>query len=82
MTEYAGKYGSLRSYLERTPSDRIAITFTQIEALAGKLPISACLNRAWWANYEGNSQAKAWMGARYLVEANPRRSVVFRKFSR
>ena len=78
---HAGKYGPLRTYLEDCQRDRVSMTFRQIEDLVGKLPKSASLHLAWWGNHEGNSQARAWMGARYLVEANPAgRSVVFRKF--
>ncbi|MXP47442.1 hypothetical protein GRI43_08615 [Altererythrobacter luteolus] len=78
---HPGKYGPLRSFLEDCRQDRISMTFRQIEDLVGKLPKSASLYQAWWGNHEGNSQAKAWMGARYLVEANPAgRSVIFRKF--
>jgi hypothetical protein len=81
-TRHAGKYGPLRTHLEDCGKERISMTFRQIEELVGKLPKSAFLHQAWWGNHEGNSQAKAWMGARYLVEANPTgRSVIFRKFS-
>lgn len=80
--QYAGRYGPLRAHLETCGKDRITMTFGQIEQLVGKLPKSASLHLAWWGNHEGNSQAKAWMGAKYLVEANPAgRSVIFRKFS-
>lgn len=80
-TRYAGKYGPLRTFLEDCQKDRISMTFKQIEELVGKLPKSASLHLAWWGNHEGNSQAKAWMGAHYLVEANlAGRSVVFRNF--
>lgn len=80
-TRYAGKYGPLRTFLEDCRKDRVSMTFRQIEELVGKLPKSASLYLAWWGNHEGNSQAKAWMGAKYLVEANPAgRSVIFRKF--
>jgi hypothetical protein len=72
----------LRAYLEKSGKERFSLTFRQIEELIGTLPKSALLHQAWWANHEGNSQAKAWMSAHYLVEANPAgRSVVFRKFS-
>ena len=81
-TDRRGKYGPLRTHLEQSGKDKVSMSFTQIEELVGQLPKSAYLHQAWWGNHEGNSQAKAWMGARYLVEANPaRRSVIFRKFS-
>ncbi|WP_459788915.1 DUF7662 domain-containing protein [Alteriqipengyuania sp. 357] len=80
-TRHGGKYGPLRTYLEDCQRDRVTLTLRQIEELVGKLPKSASLHLAWWGNHEGNTQAKAWMGARYLVEANPPgRSVTFRKF--
>lgn len=79
---HPGKYGPLRTHLETCGKDRLTMTFGQIEQLVGKLPKSASLHLAWWGNHEGNSQAKAWMGAKYVVEANPAgRSVIFRKFS-
>lgn len=77
-----GKYMPLRKYLIERGRPEVSMTFASIEALIGKLPKSAYLHQAWWANHEGNSQAKAWMGAKYLVQADPkRRSVIFRKFS-
>lgn len=81
-TRLGGKYGPLRSFLEQNQKDIISMSFGQIEALVGSLPKSAYLHQAWWGNHEGNSQAKSWMGAKYLVEANPaRRSVIFRRFT-
>jgi hypothetical protein len=78
---YPGKYGPLRTHLEGTGRDKVSMTFRQIEDLVGKLPKSAYLYQAWWGNHEGNSQAKGWMAARYLVEADPaHRAVIFRKF--
>lgn len=77
----ARKYDPLRNYLENNGKESVSMTFGQIEDLVGRLPKSASLHQAWWGNHEGNTQAKAWMGARYLVEANPTgRSVIFRKF--
>lgn len=82
LSQYGGKYGPLRAHLEASGKDRVTMTFRQIEELIGKLPKSASLYLAWWGNHEGNSQAKAWMAAHYLVEANPAgRSVIFRRFS-
>lgn len=78
---FRSRYDPLRAYLEQSGSEKVSMSFKQIEGLIGPLPKSAYLHQAWWGNHEGNVQAKGWMGARYLVEANPsRRSVVFRKF--
>ncbi len=77
-----GKYGPLCDFLNGCEDDKISMTFTRIEQLVGPLPKSAGVHRAWWANHEGNSQAKGWMPARFLAEPDPaHRTVVFRRFS-
>lgn len=81
-SSHGNKYRPLCEFLEKSGQEKVSMTFNQIQELVGKLPKSASLHRAWWANHEGNSQAKGWMPARYLAEPNPaHRSVVFRKFS-
>ena len=77
-----GKYHALCDFLRNCPQDKVSMTFGRIEQLVGPLPKSASLHRAWWANHEGNTQAKGWMPARFLAEPDPpHRSVVFRRFS-
>ena len=77
-----GKYLALCDFLRSCPQDKVSMTFARIEQLVGKLPKSASLHRAWWANHEGNAQAKGWMPARFLAEPDPpHRTVVFRRFT-
>jgi hypothetical protein len=65
-----GRYGPLRAYLESTGEDRITLRFHDIERiLATPLPASAQRYRPWWGNNDRSSQAAAWMGAGYEVDA-------------
>lgn len=76
------KYLPLQEHLIKDGRETITMTFDQIVNLVGPLPKSASIHRPWWGNHEGNSQAKGWMGARYLAEPNPaHRSVTFRRFT-
>jgi transcriptional regulator with XRE-family HTH domain len=76
------KYSPLQKFLRESGRDTVSLTFDQIARMVGGLPKSACVHRAWWGNHEGNSQAKGWMGARYLADPDPaHRSVTFRRFS-
>jgi hypothetical protein len=61
----ASKYAPLQRQLERTPGQRLRLTFAEIEATLGfKLPRSAQVYPQWWANVGGSHvQAGAWMGA-------------------
>lgn len=77
-----GKYSALCDFLRSSRQDKVSMTFARIEQLVGPLPKSAILHRAWWANHEGNSQAKGWMPASFLAEPDPpHRTVVFRRYS-
>jgi len=64
------KYQPLLDYLRQSDRPRVALTFSEIEALmAGPLPGSARNKRDWWSNRsKGALQATAWMNAGYLVE--------------
>ncbi len=76
------KYRPLAEHLQASGRETVSLTFDQIARMVGGLPKSAGLHRAWWGNHEGNSQAKAWMSARYLAEPDPaHRTVTFRRFS-
>ena len=58
-----GKYAPLFRHLSQLPSDRWSATFAEVEALVGsRLPNSARVFRAWWANDGGSShsQSMAW----------------------
>lgn len=80
-----GVYDPLGTYLQRSGSTRVPMTFAQVEAVAGhKLPRSAYRHRPWWANEErGHSHAKAWLRAGYETEQVDMagKKLVFRRMS-
>lgn len=77
-----GKYRALCEFLRGCQQEKVSMTFARIEQLVGPLPKSAGLHRAWWANHEGNTQARGWMPARYLAEPDmAHRTVVFSRFT-
>jgi hypothetical protein len=65
-----GRYRPLRAYLESSGEERVTLRFEDIEQLvAAPLPASARRHRPWWGNNDRSSQAAAWMGAGYAVDA-------------
>lgn len=76
------KYSPLRDHLASYPEDRheLLMTFEQIEDLVGKLPRSAYVHRAWWANTtDARVEARAWRSAGWHVKSidQKMREVVF-----
>jgi len=65
-----GKYTALGDFLRSQQTDRVPITFAEIERLTGaKLPRSALQYRAWWSNNPANSvMTKVWLDAGYRTE--------------
>ena len=68
-----GKYDPLQKHLMGIASNvrEIRMTFSQIENILGaKLPHSAHVHRAWWANETVGShvEARSWMEAGWRVE--------------
>ena len=62
------KYRDLYDFLKLQDSEKIEMTFSEVEELIyNKLPKSAFKHRQWWAN-GGHVQAYAWMDAGYLVK--------------
>jgi DNA-binding transcriptional regulator YiaG len=63
------KYQPLQKYLEKSNTDEITLTFTEIEEIMGDtLPDSAHTKRQWWGNRnKGALQATSWMQAGYNV---------------
>jgi hypothetical protein len=50
------KYDALRDELARTGSERVAMTFAEIEHLIGRrLPVSAWNYSWWWGNKDGQT---------------------------
>jgi hypothetical protein len=64
------KYRTLARFFEAQPSDFLRLTFDEVEREAGfKLPASARLHQAWWANDRARHvQAKAWLDAGFESE--------------
>jgi hypothetical protein len=63
-----GKYAPLRDYLARSTGARVRMSFAEVENLVGRLPESARLHRAWWAN-GSNVEAQAWRDAGWHVDS-------------
>ena len=78
-----GKYEPLTEFLRKQRSNRIEMTFAEIQDVLGaKLPPSASLYRAWWSNNPNNNvMTLAWRNAGYLTEKVDIRNdrVVFRR---
>jgi len=51
----------------RTTNDHVRLSFSDIEAVVGQLPVSARKHRPWWANDKTHSQASAWLDVGYRV---------------
>jgi hypothetical protein len=63
-----GKYDPLRDHLAGQAADAVTMTFAEVEKLVGRLPDSARLHRAWWANGT-NDEARAWRDAGWRVQS-------------
>jgi hypothetical protein len=66
------RYHPLAAWLEDRPlADYEAeLSFSEIEELIGRrLPPSARLYQAWWANSDSHSQARAWLEAGWTVSS-------------
>lgn len=66
---YGGAYSPLTRELGMAAGD-VSLTFEELEDLLDRgLPASARLHRAWWANDESHSHARAWLEAGYRVDS-------------
>ncbi len=80
-----GKYEPLYNWLlaQESSSGIIHVTYKEIERILGeKLPFSAKIYPAWWANGDNSHvHAKAWLSAGWKVESVnfSGESVTFRK---
>ncbi|MBV9994632.1 MAG: hypothetical protein JO127_05405 [Caulobacteraceae bacterium] len=77
-----GLYDPLTRHLEHCRFSRAPFEFSQIEdILRRKLPASARLHPAWWANTSTHSHAEAWMKAGWKTSEVDlaRERVVFKK---
>jgi hypothetical protein len=77
------KYEPLGEYLKKQGSERVPMTFAEIERVTGvKLPPSATKHRPWWSNNPDNSvMTKVWLDAGYESEQvdMAARKLVFRR---
>ena len=63
------KFSNLTSFLRENGSERISLTFEELERVLGfPLPDSAHRHRAYFSNSTGHSIAQAWLNAGYFVE--------------
>ena len=77
----AGEYRLLYTYLRDRFSDRLVLTFGQIEDLLGfSLPVAARVEREWWgtthAVADRSKQSQAWTLARRTASVNLRAQYV------
>jgi hypothetical protein len=64
------RYHPLAAWLEGRVDPEAELSFRQIEELIGRrLPPSARLHQAWWANSDSHSQARAWLEAGWTVSS-------------
>ncbi len=77
------KYAQLGQYLKKQRSERVPMTFGEIERITGvKLPPSARKHRPWWSNNPDNSVlTRIWLEAGYESEQVDMegRKLVFRR---
>ena len=64
MATYQGKYQKLHSHLRNLEAREWQATFGQVEAVIEfNLPNAARDHRAWWANDNSHTHARAWLTA-------------------
>jgi len=77
------KYDALGDYLKNQRTDRVPMSFADIERVTRtKLPASAHKHRPWWSNNPNNSViTKVWLKAGFESEQvdMARRKLVFRR---
>ena len=75
------KYDALADHLADLGTDRVTLSFDEIDAVVGGLPPNAKADRTWWGNTTNRTrvQAHAWMGVGWRVErvSLTRKEVVF-----
>lgn len=64
-----GRYEPLRAFLSDQVTDRLSVTFRDIEEVIGRpLPASKCYP-AWWSNNPSNNpMTKVWLEAGFVTE--------------
>ena len=78
-------YDPLKQKLDAETSDKLALSFAEIEVILGRaLPESAYKYQAWWSNEQTEDtrhvQCRSWLSAGFQVNADlARRTVEFRR---
>jgi 5-methylcytosine-specific restriction protein B len=63
------KYDGLTLRLAGETTDRVTLSFGELDSLVGGLPPSAREHRPWWGNARNSAgQAKSWLDAGWLVD--------------
>ena len=76
------KYRALTEYLLGSNSDKVVLTYPEIEKILGfQLPESAHNHvRQYWANTETHSYAFSWLGIGYRTRVDPdKQTVIFER---
>src|SRR5882757_7476799 len=77
------KYDALGAFLKNQQSDRVPMSFAEIERVTGaRLPPSAAKHRPWWSNNPDNSvMTRVWLDAGFESEQVDMagRKLVFRR---
>jgi hypothetical protein len=80
------KYDALGAFLKNQRSDRVPMSFADVERVTGrKLPPSAAKHRPWWSNNPDNSvMTRVWLDAGFESEQVDMagRKLVFRRVHR
>ncbi len=65
------KYEPLNKFLKSKGSNRIVMTFLEVEEILGfQLPISALKYMAWWDGASQHTQAYSWTEAGFTAKPN------------
>ncbi|CDO34764.1 hypothetical protein [Novosphingobium sp. KN65.2] len=74
------QYDFLKDFLEQSGKDHLSMSFAQIAAIVGGLPLAAFDDDRWWANDDTNrarhGQPKSWQAAGYRASADRRERIV------
>jgi hypothetical protein len=64
-----GRYEPLRAFLDQQPTDRVAMTFQEVEAVLGAPLPASKKYPAWWSNNPSNNpMTKVWIEAGFVTE--------------
>jgi hypothetical protein len=77
-----GRYAPLYDYLAAQRNNNVNVTFAEIENILGaRLPRSARVYRAWWAN-GSHAHAESWLRAGFRVGAVTAEYIIFMRIHR